>query len=45
MPTNVLVSGAPERIAQVSKVLRDQDCTVVEVDDLANVPARRAGRP
>ena len=39
MPTNVLVSGAPERIAQVSKVLRDQDCTVVEVDDLANVPA------
>ena len=39
MPTNVLVSGAPERIAQVAKVLRDQDCTVVEVDDLANVPA------
>jgi hypothetical protein len=39
MPTNVLVSGAPERIAEVSKVLRAQDCTVVEVDDLANVPA------
>ena len=39
MPTNVLVSGAPERIAPVSKVLRAQDCTVVEVDDLANVPA------
>lgn len=39
MPTNVLLSGAPERIAQVSKMLRDQDCTVVEVDDLANVPA------
>jgi hypothetical protein len=39
MPTNVLVSGAPERIAQVSQVLRAQDCTVVEVDDLAHVPA------
>jgi len=39
MPTNVLVSGAPERIAEVAKVLRAQDCTVVEVDDLANVPA------
>ena len=39
MPTNVLVSGAPERIAPVSKVLRDHDCTVVEVADLANVPA------
>ena len=39
MPTNVLVSGAPERIAPVSKVLRDHDCTVVEVDHLANVPA------
>ena len=39
MPTNVLVSGAPERIAPVSEVLRAQDCTVVEVDDLANVPA------
>lgn len=39
MPTNVLVSGAPERIAQVSTVLRDQDCTVVEVDDLDAVPA------
>ena len=34
MPTNVLVSGAPERIAPVSKVLRDHDCTVVEVDNL-----------
>ena len=39
MPTNVLVSGAPERIAPVSKVLRDHDCTVVEVGDLGNVPA------
>jgi hypothetical protein len=39
MPTNVLVSGAPERIAPVSQILRAQDCTVVEVDDLANVPA------
>jgi hypothetical protein len=39
MPTNVLVSGAPERIAAVSEVLRAHDCAVVEVDDLANVPA------
>jgi hypothetical protein len=38
MPTNVLVSGAPERVAAVSKVLRSHDCTVVEVDDLALVP-------
>jgi hypothetical protein len=38
MPTNVLVSGAPERIAAVSEVLRAHDCTIVEVDDLARVP-------
>jgi hypothetical protein len=38
MPTNVLVSGAPDRIEAVSKVLRAQDCTVVEVDDLDRVP-------
>ena len=39
MPTNVLVSGAPDRIAAVSEALRAQDCTVVEVGDLAQVPA------
>jgi threonine dehydrogenase-like Zn-dependent dehydrogenase len=39
MPTNVLVSGAPERIAAASEALRAHDCTVVEVDDLADVPA------
>ena len=38
MPTNVLVSGAPERIEAVSRVLREHDCTVVEVDDLERVP-------
>ena len=38
MPTNVLVSGAPDRIEAVSKILRAQDCTVVEVDDLERVP-------
>jgi hypothetical protein len=38
MPTNVLVSGAPDRIASVSEALRAHDCTVVEVDDLDNVP-------
>ncbi len=38
MPTNVLVSGAPERIAAVSTVLQAHDCTVVEVDDLERVP-------
>src|SRR5919107_6432876 len=38
MPTNVLVSGAPERVEAVSAVLRAQDCTVVEVDDLERVP-------
>ena len=36
---NVLVSGAPERVAAVSEVLRDHDCTVVGVDDLERVPA------
>jgi hypothetical protein len=39
MPTNVLVSGAPDRIAAASEALRAHDCTVVEVDDLAKVPA------
>jgi hypothetical protein len=39
MPTNVLVSGAPDRIAAVSEALRAQGCTVVEVDDLDEVPA------
>jgi hypothetical protein len=45
MPTHVLVSGAPERVAAVSKVLRSHDCSVVEVDDLALVPeaCARAG--
>jgi hypothetical protein len=38
MPTNVLVSGAPERVQAVSAVLRAHDCTVVEVDDLERVP-------
>jgi len=38
MPTNVLVSGAPERIEAVSKILREHDCQVVEVDDLERVP-------
>ena len=38
MPTNVLVSGAPERVGAVSAVLRAHDCTVVEVDDLERVP-------
>jgi hypothetical protein len=38
MPTNVLVSGARERIEAVSSVLRAHDCTVVEVDDLERVP-------
>ena len=38
MPTNVLVSGAPERIEAVARVLREHDCTVVEVDDLERVP-------
>ena len=38
MPTNVLVSGAPERVEAVAKILRAQDCTVVEVDDLERVP-------
>ena len=38
MPTNVLVSGAPERIEAVAKALREHDCTVVEVDDLERVP-------
>jgi hypothetical protein len=38
MPTNVLVSGAPERIEAVARILRAQDCTVVEVDDLERVP-------
>ena len=38
MPTNVLVSGAPDRIEAVSRVLREHDCTVVEVDDLERVP-------
>jgi hypothetical protein len=38
MPTNVLMSGAPERIEAVAKVLREHDCTVVEVDDLERVP-------
>ena len=38
MPTNVLVSGAPERIEAVSTILRGHDCTVVEVGDLALVP-------
>ena len=38
MPTNVLVSGAPERVEAVSTVLRAHDCTVVEVDDLERVP-------
>jgi hypothetical protein len=37
MPTNVLVSGAPERIEAVSKILREHDCQVVEVDDLERV--------
>jgi hypothetical protein len=36
---NVLVSGAPERVAAVSEVLRDHGCTVVGVDDLEQVPA------
>jgi len=35
---NVLVSGAPERVAAVSEVLREHDCTVVGVDDLERVP-------
>ncbi len=38
MPTNVLVSGTPERIEAVSSVLRAHDCTIVEVDDLERVP-------
>ena len=38
MPTNVPVSGAPERVEAVAKILRAQDCTVVEVDDLERVP-------
>lgn len=38
MPTNVLVSGAPDRIEAVSTILRAHDCTVVEVADLARVP-------
>ena len=38
MPTNVLVSGAPERIEAVSRVLREHDCQVVEVPDLERVP-------
>jgi len=38
MPTNVLVSGAPERIEAVSRILREHDCQVVEVDDLERVP-------
>jgi hypothetical protein len=38
MPTNVLVSGAPERIEAVSRILRAHDCQVVEVDDLSRVP-------
>ena len=38
MPTNVLVSGAPERIEAVSRILREHDCTIVEVDDLERVP-------
>ena len=38
MPTNVLVSGASERVEAVSAVLRAHDCTVVEVDDLERVP-------
>ena len=38
MPTNVLVSGAPERVEAVSAILRRHDCTVVEVDDLSRVP-------
>ena len=38
MPTNVLVSGAPDRIEAVSRILREHDCQVVEVDDLARVP-------
>ena len=37
MPTNVLVSGAPERVAAVSTILQAHDCTVVEVDDLGRV--------
>lgn len=38
MPTNVLVSGAPERVAAVSRILQAHDCQVVEVDDLERVP-------
>ena len=38
MPTNVLVSGAPDRVRAVVAVLRQHDCTVVEVDDLEHVP-------
>jgi hypothetical protein len=38
MPTNVLVSGARDRVEAVSKILREHDCTVVEVDDLERVP-------
>jgi hypothetical protein len=38
MPTNVLVSGAPDRVATASEILRSQGCTVVEVDDLDDVP-------
>jgi hypothetical protein len=39
MPTNVLVSGAPDRVATLSEALRAQGATVVEVDDLDDVPA------
>jgi hypothetical protein len=38
MPTNVLVSGAPDRITAVSEALRAHGCSVVEVGDLAQVP-------
>ena len=38
MPTNVLVSGAPDRIDAVSRILREHDCQVVEVADLERVP-------
>ena len=38
MPTNVLISGAPDRVEAVAAVLRGHDCQVVEVDDLERVP-------